>query len=150
MSKLQILPILLIIILLIILSISTVMELTSSTSYTDIITFLHEDQTSEREYDIVSYNCHNFTVDTRKNASLKGIDSAYVLLRNGRYHAIVAFNTSDKGLVAFNPQTDAPKNYEVGGLYKDWVITEIQVYWQEIDSVDTLYSIEDYISVQKI
>lgn len=81
----------------------------------DVSIFLWYDQTDKNEHlgdDI--YDCENFSHDLVDNALKEGFTVAYVViptekyLDNGKkiYHAIVAFNTTDRGVVFIEPQND--------------------------------------------
>jgi hypothetical protein len=70
--------------------------------------FILSDKTDQNTYDEEKYNCAHYSMDTDNNAEKNGIRCAYVKinLQSGLPHAIVAFNTTDKGLLFFEPQTD--------------------------------------------
>lgn len=76
-------------------------------SYGDLMTFLRMDKTDEHDYDIDEYNCYDFSRDVCNNAFDNGIHCGFVymeFIEGG--HAIVAFNTTDQGLVYIDPQYD--------------------------------------------
>jgi len=75
-------------------------------TYSQIVDFVERDTTDEHEYGN-GYVCHNFSVDVIKNADKEDIHGGYVRLDIPPLgHAIVAFNTSDKGLIFLEPQMD--------------------------------------------
>ncbi len=80
----------------------------SNPSYNDIKEFVERDQTDKHEYIPGIYVCHNFAVDVIKNADKENIHAGYVTLyyNSTPIHAIVAFKTSDKGLIFLEPQCD--------------------------------------------
>jgi len=78
-------------------------------TYSQIVDFVKRDITDEHEYINGSngYVCHNFSVDVIKNADEEDIHGGYVRLDiQPLGHAIVAFNTSDRGLIFLEPQLD--------------------------------------------
>lgn len=91
-------------------------------TYDEALSFIFNDRTNENTYNSITYNCVHFSTDVNNNAEKKGIRCAFVelILTNNYPHAIVAFNTTDKGLVFFEPQLDEKAEIEIG---KD--------YWQD-------------------
>jgi len=91
------------------------------------------------------YTCIDSANDVKRNALEKGIRCTGVIIRFGNAendHAVVAFQTTDKGVIFIEPQTDEEVEVVVGMRYfkdndlKDWVaddfddtITEIEIYW---------------------
>jgi len=88
-------------------------------TYKETLDFIFNDTTNENTYHDTDYNCVHFSTDVNNNAEEKGIRCAYVELTfNYNYpHAIIAFNTTDKGLVFFEPQLDEIANVEIGKDY---------------------------------
>jgi len=88
-------------------------------SYQKIKTFLAEDRTSEREYLEGKYTCVDFAANVKTNAARKGIRCAYVVIefRGGGGHAIIAFDTTDEGLIFIEPQFDWEVELQVGERY---------------------------------
>ena len=87
-------------------------------TYSQAIQFLKEDKTNLNKYDADSYNCRDFSADVIKNAEVLGIRAAYVSLRLQQgSHAVVGFETVDKGMVYFEPQTDKVVVLPVGQSY---------------------------------
>jgi DNA-binding protein H-NS len=84
-------------------------------TYSEVISFLAKDETNTNTYSLSSYTCTYFSKDVNNNAESQGIRCAYVELSfPGIGHAIVAFETTDKGLVYFEPQHDVRANIEIG------------------------------------
>jgi hypothetical protein len=64
------------------------------------------------------------------NAEAEGLRCAFVLLcYDVGQHAVVAFQTTDRGLVYIEPQTDAVIHPEVGDTYEGKEIKEILIAW---------------------
>jgi hypothetical protein len=91
-------------------------------SYREMREFLARDKTNEREYIKDEYMCHHFSVDVKANSVKEGIRCAYVLIEFPvtspiTAHAIVAFYTTDRGLVFIEPQLDKIANLVIGKSY---------------------------------
>lgn len=108
-------------------------------SYDEVVVFLKEDQTDKAEY-TDDFDCITFANEVKSNANKKGIKCAVVsmdvydvkkLVYKG--HTINLFDTTDKGLVYFDPQTDEPRyNVEVGNYYnlsEQYKITKVDIIW---------------------
>ena len=116
-------------------------------TYFDVVKFINNDKTNEKPYDDETFNCANFAQDVNNNAESQGIRCAYVgvNLSGGIPHACIAFNTTDKGIVYYEPQSDEKVNLEIGkdywadcvvvssGYYyendPDWIIEDFTLYW---------------------
>lgn len=88
-------------------------------SYREVKKFLADDETSKREYLEGAYTCVDFAAAVKANAAKKGIRCAYVVIeyRGGAGHTIVAFDTTDEGLVFIEPQFDWEVEPEIGKRY---------------------------------
>ncbi|MGQ9680552.1 MAG: hypothetical protein ACUVV4_07295 [Candidatus Bathyarchaeia archaeon] len=87
-------------------------------TYNEVLKFISSDKTDENEYDPESYTCINFAADVKNNAFYKGYRCGYVeILFPDSGHAIVCFNTADRGLVFIEPQTDEVMNLVIGRPY---------------------------------
>jgi len=112
-------------------------------AYEEVTSFLINDTTNNNSYHDTNYNCAHYSRDVNNNAEELGIRCAYVVLEinTGIPHALIAFNTTDDGLVFFEPQTDEIVLLEVGKDYwidcvvseEDYesgnIIEKITVYW---------------------
>jgi hypothetical protein len=99
-------------------------------TFAEVRDFILEDKTSRNKFVLNQYECRHFATDVNNNAEAAEIRCAFVLLcyRVGQ-HAVVAFETTDRGLVYIEPQTDAAIHPEVGGKYQNQEIIEILVCW---------------------
>jgi hypothetical protein len=90
-------------------------------TYDQVVAFIKEDKTNENKYIEDTYGvyvCSHFARDVCNNAERKGFRCAFVELRfPDSGHSIVAFNTIDKGLVYFEPQSDVIAKPVIG---KQW------------------------------
>jgi len=88
-------------------------------SYRQVIEFLDRDGTSGQEYMESQYTCVDFAADMKANAAREGIRCAYVIIEflGGGGHAIVAFETTDRGRVFVEPQFDWEVEPEIGRRY---------------------------------
>ena len=77
-------------------------------TYSEMMRFLKDDDTDKAEYIKGEYECTGFATDLCNRAEEKGVRCAYVSIRfpDGRGHAVVAFDTIDKGLIYIEPQYD--------------------------------------------
>ncbi|MCL0094776.1 hypothetical protein M1N58_02630 [Dehalococcoidales bacterium] len=113
-------------------------------TYKELMDFLRRDKTDLKPYIKGEYTCSNFSADVNINAELEGIRAAWVRLRFAdeevRGHAIVAFETIDKGLIFIEPQTDEIAKPVIGESYwqsvgrtrptdYDDTVVEIQIIW---------------------
>lgn len=87
-------------------------------TYRQMTNFIKSDRTDKHPYIEGEYVCENFAVDVCNNAEARGIRCAYVSIHYPEGgHAIVAFNTTDRGLVYIEPQTDDEMNIATGKHY---------------------------------
>lgn len=76
-------------------------------TFKEAISFLKEDKTDLNEYLEDEYACSHFARDVNNNAESQGIRCAFVDIRFPQAaHAIIAFETTDEGMVYFDPITD--------------------------------------------
>jgi len=76
-------------------------------AYEEAVAFLREDKTDKNEYIEATYVCSHFARDVCNNAEVEGLRCAFIEMRySDGGHSIIAFNTIDKGLVYFEPQSD--------------------------------------------
>ena len=110
-------------------------------TYRQMKSFLSRDRTDSRKYVAGEYECRHFAGDVCNNAEAEGIRCAYVSISfPSSGHAIVAFNTIDRGLIYIESQTDDEmrisegKHYwQCGGNWArpdyDDTITDILIVW---------------------
>lgn len=99
-------------------------------TFKELRDFILKDSTNRNKFVLNQYECRNFATEVNNNAEAEGIRTAFVLLGYNRgQHAVVAFDTVDKGLVYIEPQTDARIHPEVGGKYQGKEIKEILIAW---------------------
>ena len=109
-------------------------------SYREMKEFLEWDGTSGQDYTESQYTCVDFAADVKANAAKEGIRSAYVIIeyRGGSGHAIVAFHTTDEGLVYVEPQFDWEVDLVVGRRYHECVKPPPGRFMAEPDHDDTI------------
>jgi hypothetical protein len=109
-------------------------------SYNDMLRFLENDDTDEAEYIKGEYECIEFTTDLCNRAEEEGIRCAYVSVRfpGGKGHAIVAFNTIDKGLIYIEPQYDDLVNIIIGKPFYKCVVPKEGVTYVKPSHDDTI------------
>jgi hypothetical protein len=82
-------------------------------------TFLAQDPTNNNTYEEDQYVCVDFAAAVNNNAEAKGIRCAVVdiFYPDGYGHTIVAFDTTDRGLIYIEPQFDQEVKLVVGRSY---------------------------------
>jgi len=108
--------------------------------YQEMKAFLAQDETSEQEYLRNEYICVDFAANVKANAAEEGIRCAYVVIEylGTTGHAIVAFDTTDRGLVYVEPQFDWDVEPEIGRRYYECVVPPAGQYMVEPDYDDTI------------
>lgn len=122
---------------------ATIVELHDPT-YKELEEFLARNKTNLKPYieDEDEFVCFNFAAEVNNNAELEGIRAALVILcfQHSAGHAIVAFETVDKGLIFIEPQSDEVVTPVIGKPYRpavgDYIkggdddpIVEIRTIW---------------------
>ena len=106
-----------------------------------MLIFLHEDHTDIKNYNEETFNCLDYSATVKKNAFDKGYRCFFVVIELGEHllggsHAVVGFNTTDKGFVYVEPQEDKIIYPEIGVslydpekylLFFDWTVTDIDI-----------------------
>lgn len=112
-------------------------------TYEELKAFLAADTTDLNEYDIDTYVCEDFAFDVRLHAMQQKIRCAYVyLIFAGMRHSIIAFNTTDKGIIYIEPQTDNEVNLQIGWHYwSECVIPNQTPVTSYDDTVNAFYII---------
>ena len=104
--------------------------------------FLEEDRTDANEYLEDEYVCSHFAADVNNNAERQGIRCALVDVRFPRSgHAIIAFDTTDKGLVYFDPITDDRVRPVIGKYYWKCIEPEPGYEYEKPSFDDTIEDI---------
>jgi len=76
-------------------------------TYKEMREFLASDKTDSKPYIEGEYVCSDFAAQLNNNAEANGIRAAYVRIRSKNWwHAVVAFETVDRGLIFIDPQSD--------------------------------------------
>jgi len=87
-------------------------------TYLEMRSFIQRDQTDKNEYIEGVYICENFAADVCNHAEEENIRCAFVIIHFPEGgHAIVAFNTVDRGLIFIEPQEDEEMEVEIGKPY---------------------------------
>ena len=88
-------------------------------SMQEVYDFLADDKTDENNFSD-EYYCRHFACDFKKNALEEGYICYYVSLNfQEGSHALVAFNTTDMGMVYIETQTDDIMEPQIGDAYYD-------------------------------
>jgi len=109
-------------------------------TYSEMMRFLEDDDTDKAEYVKGEYECTEFSTDLCNRAEETGIRCAYVSIRfpGGRGHAIVAFNTMDKGLIYIEPQYDDLVEIEIGEPFYKCVVPSGDYTYEKPAQDDTI------------
>jgi hypothetical protein len=87
-------------------------------TYQEVLDFVEADQTDKILYDLKSFNCFDFSAAVKKNAFDLGYRAFFVYIEfKVTSHSVVAFNTTDEGIVFVEPQHDKVLSLEVGENY---------------------------------
>ncbi len=110
--------------------------------YKELKAFLAEDRTDSNEYISGEYSCFDFAAALNNSAEAYGIRAAYVSIRSEKWaHALVAFDTVDRGVVFIEPQSDREVELVIGKPYPWWMsgasspihtanpVEEIRIIW---------------------
>jgi hypothetical protein len=110
-------------------SISQAIELKNPT-FQELRDFILKDPTSRKQFVLNQYECRHFATEVDNNAEAAGLRCGFVLLCYDQgQHAVIAFDTTDRGLIFIEPQTDAAIEPIVGGKYQGQEIKEILIAW---------------------
>jgi len=111
-------------------------------TYKEVITFLGQDKTDRNKYIEDLYVCSHFARDVCNNAEEEGFRCAFVELRylEGG-HAIIAFDTIDKGLAYFEPETDERVKPVAGKWYYLCIEPKPGYYYEKPLFDDTIMDI---------
>lgn len=86
-------------------------------TYQEALSFIASDHTEQHQYG-ANYTCFDFTADFKANAFKAGYKCGFVYVEFlNASHAIVAFNTTDHGLIFMEPQFDNIVTLILGQLY---------------------------------
>ena len=87
-------------------------------TYQEALNFVKADQTDKILYDVNTFNCIDFSAAFKRNAFDAGYRVFFVYIDFKTIsHSIVAFNTTNEGIVFIEPQYDKVLKVEVGENY---------------------------------
>lgn len=97
-------------------------------TYREMMSFLERDNTNQHWYLFPYYVCEDFAWDVWYNARKENIRCAYIgiNLKTVAGHAIVMFETIDKGQIYIEPQCDLEENVQVGESWYDFIVESIE------------------------
>jgi len=109
-------------------------------TYREMMSFLKADDTDKADYIKGEYECTGFATDLCNSAEAEGIRCAYVTLKfpGGNGHAIVAFDTIDKGLIYIEPQFDDLVRVEIGKYFYKCIVPKVGYFYEKPDYDDTI------------
>jgi hypothetical protein len=105
-------------------------------SYQEMKDFLQRDLTDHHSFEGAfpgGYDCENYASDVVNNAEAESIRAAMVILEYEKGgHAVVAFETTDRGLIFIEPQNDkeivVKEGVQYGGIWGE-IIKKFVVCW---------------------
>ena len=87
-------------------------------TYQEALDFVKADQTNKIPYDVKAFNCIDFSAAVKRNAFDAGYRTFFVYIDfKTTSHSVIAFKTTDKGIVFIEPQYDQVLKLEVGENY---------------------------------
>ncbi|MDD4875727.1 MAG: hypothetical protein PHQ86_01140 [Dehalococcoidales bacterium] len=111
-------------------------------TYVEMKEFLARDETDANPFISGQYICCDFAAQVNNNAEANGIRTAYVRIRANKWgHVVIAFATTDRGLIFIEPQSDREAKIIIGERYPwyeagavspigyQYPIEEIQIIW---------------------
>jgi phage shock protein A len=108
-------------------------------TYAAMQTFLAADTTDSEPYVTGSYVCWNYASDVIADAAKQHIRCGFVYVEfPGSAHAVVAFNTTDKGLVYIEPQSDEVVQLKTGVHYYQSIIPKPGYHYAQPGYDDTV------------
>jgi len=114
---------------------------THNPTYDELMAFLRADKTDSNPYIDGHYVCFDYAAELNNNADAAGIQAAYVRLRSTDWgHAVVAFDTIDRGLIYIEPQSDAEVKLVIGQPYP----------WQQVNATSPLSSSDPILQIELI
>ena len=114
---------------------------THNPAYSELVEFLAADKTDSKPFIDGEYVCFDFTAELNNNADANGIRAAYVRIRGDEWsHAVVAFETVDRGLVFIEPQSDMEVKLVTGKPYP----------WRQVGATSPLGYLEAIVEIQLI
>jgi hypothetical protein len=102
-------------------------------TYAEMLNFISADRTNYNQYVDSSYVCHDFSSDVDRNAYKVGYRCYWAFIEFGETnvsagHTAVAFNTTDRGIIFIEPQSDRIINVRVGQPYWDRSYYQVPSY----------------------
>ncbi|MEK7354529.1 MAG: hypothetical protein AABZ77_08505 [Chloroflexota bacterium] len=114
---------------------------THNPTYSELTAFLAADKTDSNTYVDGHYVCFDYAADVNNKADAAGIQAAYVRLRSTDWgHAVVAFDTVDRGLVYIEPQSDQEVKLVLGQPYP----------WRQVGATSPLSASDPIIQIELI
>jgi len=118
----------------------------SNPTYMELLNFLSRDRTDSKPYIVGEYICTDFSAEVNNNAEGEGIRCALVYIEYADEdepgHAVVAFETTDRGLIFIEPQSDSIVNAAIGKRWYQCIVPKPGYFYLPPDYDDTIEEIE--------
>ena len=106
-------------------------------TYSEVLRFLKTDKTNKIEYND-TFDCENYAAILKQNAFNEGYQCYIVLIEfEESFHMLNGFNTTDKGFLYIEPQTDDIVNVRLNTSY--WDRTKFRVNYNDIVKEVVIY-----------
>jgi len=109
-------------------------------TYKEAMRFVRNDKTDSMKYDAEDFNCQDFAAMFKSNAFKAGYRCYYVVIDfiADVGHAFVGFNTTDRGFIYIETQSDRKMSVEIGKPYWDRSIYETPDYDDTVIDIDKI------------
>jgi hypothetical protein len=108
----------------------------------EILNFLSADKTDLQVYKDNEYLCSHFASSLNNAAETQGIRCAVVIIRFPlKNHVIVGFETTDEGMLYFEPQTDEQVWPVIGKEYYQCIKAKPGFHYEKPDYNDTIIDV---------
>lgn len=110
-------------------------------TYKELMEFLASDETDSKPYIVNEYVSFDFAVELNNNAEANGIRAAYVAVFSQEWgHGMVAFETTDEGLIFIEAQSDREVKLVIGEPYP----------WRMVGAISPVVQVNPIIRIQII
>lgn len=102
-------------------------------TYFEVLKFIEQDTTDLLPYIKDQFVCHDYVKNFKNNAFKLGFRCYYVCVYlEGGLHTITAFNTTDRGFVFIEPQSDDIVDLKVGEQYNQLIKGSIRLLGNDL------------------
>jgi hypothetical protein len=111
-------------------------------SFKEMMSFLQADRTDSKTYNRDNYNCVDFSAEVIANAARQKIRCGFINISfPDSGHAIIVFNTTDRGVIYIEPQSDEEVKLQMGKQFWQCVVLKAGYYYTKPSYNDTIVKI---------